>query len=87
MFPSIALRRSAVSVCQDTLLAGTWDTVLGSTAREAESLPDRRTTRRLLMTINIYREETPADETIALTRELLEKYAGATNIAIKEFHP
>lgn len=43
--------------------------------------------RRLLMTINIYREETPADETIALTRELLEKYAGATNIAIKEFHP
>ena len=60
---------------------------IGTPTSDNERTKLTTATRRLLMTINIYREETPADETIALTRELLEKYAGATNIAIKEFHP
>ncbi len=59
---------------------------IGTPTSDNERTKLTTATRRLLMTINIYREETPADETIALTRELLEKYAGATNIAIKEFH-
>lgn len=60
---------------------------IGTPTSDNERTKLTTATRRLLMTINIYREETPADETIALTRELLEKYAGATNITVKEFHP
>lgn len=35
------------------------------------------------MTINIYRPEMPDDEIIALTRRLLEDYAGAENIVFE----
>lgn len=49
MFLAIALRRSAVSMCQDTLLTGTCDTVLDSTARDVKRQRTRKTTRRLLM--------------------------------------
>ncbi len=48
MFPTIALRRSAVSVCQDTLLAGICNTVLDSIARDAQTLITKVMTRRLL---------------------------------------
>ncbi len=60
---------------------------IGTPTSDNERTKLTTATRRLLMTINIYREETPVDETVALTRELLEKYAGAANITIKEFHP
>lgn len=60
---------------------------IGTPTSDNERTKLTTSTRRLLMTINIYREETPVDETVALTRELLEKYAGAANITIKEFHP
>ncbi|MCM1075744.1 MAG: phenylalanine--tRNA ligase beta subunit-related protein [Bacteroides sp.] len=39
-------------------------------------------TTKLLMTINIYGEEMPVDDTIALTISLLERYADATDIEI-----
>ncbi len=40
-------------------------------------------TRHLVMTINIYRQEMPDDEIMALTRRLLEDYAAATNISFE----
>ena len=42
-------------------------------------------TRRLVMTINIYRQEMPDDEIIELTRRLLEDYASAENICFTTF--
>lgn len=60
---------------------------IGTPTSDNERTKLTTATRHLLMTINIYREETPVDETVALTRALLEKYAGAANITIKEFHP
>ena len=44
-------------------------------------------TTRLLMCINIYGEEVPVDETIALTQQLLTKYAKAQNINVKIVMP
>lgn len=44
-------------------------------------------TRRLLMCINIYGEEMPADETVALTVTLLGEFASATNINIQYHRP
>lgn len=44
-------------------------------------------TRRLLMCINIYGEEMPADETVALTVALLGEFASATNINIQYHRP
>lgn len=49
MFPAIALRRSAVFVCQDTLLAGICDTVLNSIARGNQSYHIIKMTRHPLM--------------------------------------
>lgn len=40
-------------------------------------------TKRLLMCINIYGEEMPVDETVALTERLLKQYCGATDIEVK----
>lgn len=40
-------------------------------------------TRRLVMTINVYGEEMPVNETIALAQNLLEEFADATNITFK----
>lgn len=40
-------------------------------------------TRRLVMTINIYRPEMPDDDIIAMTRRLLEDYADAKNISFE----
>lgn len=57
MLLAIALRRSAVFVCQDTLLAGTCDIVLDSIARDVKNHRNRRTTRRLL--INAARTDLP----------------------------
>ncbi len=42
-------------------------------------------TRRLLMCINIYGEEMPVDDTIALSRRLLEQYCDARNIIVKSY--
>ncbi len=42
-------------------------------------------TRRLLMCINIYGEEMPVDDTVALSRRLLEQYCGARNIIVKSY--
>lgn len=42
-------------------------------------------TRRLLMCINIYGEEMPADDVVALTTSLLERFAEATDIKVA-FH-
>lgn len=39
-------------------------------------------TTRLLMCINIYREEMPAEETVELTKRLLNRYCGAENVKI-----
>jgi len=44
-------------------------------------------TRRLLMTINIYGEEMPVDDTVALTLRLLEQYADASDIRVSYFSP
>ncbi len=44
-------------------------------------------TTRLLMTINIYGEEMPVDETVALTVGLLEEYASATDIRVTYHSP
>lgn len=43
-------------------------------------------TRRLLICINIYAEELPADDTVSLTVSLLEKYCSASNITINRYH-
>lgn len=39
-------------------------------------------TRHLLMCINIYREEMPVEETVELTKRLLDKYCDAENIKV-----
>lgn len=44
-------------------------------------------TVRLLMCINIYGEEMPVDDTVALTVTLLEKYADARNISVTYHNP
>lgn len=44
-------------------------------------------TGRILICVNIYGEEMPVDETVALIADLLEKYASATNITVKYFRP
>lgn len=41
------------------------------------------TTKRLLMCINIYGEEMPAEETVELSKSLLKKYGNATNLQVK----
>lgn len=41
------------------------------------------TTKRLLMCINIYGEEMPAEETVELSKSLLKKYCNATNLQVK----
>ena len=41
------------------------------------------TTKRLLMCINIYGEEMPAEETVELSKSLLKKYCNATNLLVK----
>ncbi|MDE5643092.1 MAG: hypothetical protein K2F74_07785 [Muribaculaceae bacterium] len=43
-------------------------------------------TRRLLMTVNIFGSEMSDEETIALTRRLLESYAAATDISFRIIH-
>lgn len=45
------------------------------------------TTSRLLMCINIYGEEMPVDDTVALTVSLLERFADAKNINVKIYRP
>ncbi|MCM1092349.1 MAG: phenylalanine--tRNA ligase beta subunit-related protein [Lachnospiraceae bacterium] len=40
-------------------------------------------TKRLLMCINIYGEEMPAEETVELSKSLLKKYCNATNLQVK----
>lgn len=42
-------------------------------------------TRRLLMCINVYGKEYPIEDTVALSRRLLEKYCSADNINIKHY--
>lgn len=42
-------------------------------------------TRRLLMCINIYGEEMNIDDTVALTRQLIEKYCDARNIVVTKY--
>lgn len=42
-------------------------------------------TRRLLMCINIYGEEMSIDDTVALTRQLIEKYCDARNIVVTKY--
>lgn len=44
-------------------------------------------TRRLLLTINIYRDDMDDAEIIALTRRLLEQYADARNIRFNTYRP
>ncbi len=44
-------------------------------------------TTRLLMCINIYGEEMPADDTAGMAVNLLEKYAEANNITINYYRP
>ena len=48
MFYAIALRRSAVSMCQDTRITGICDVVLDSIGRERKSAHGEMTTRLLL---------------------------------------
>lgn len=43
-------------------------------------------TRRLLMCINIYGEEMSADDTAALTKELLTRYCNARNIRVTKYN-
>ena len=43
-------------------------------------------TRRLLMCINIYGEEMSADDTVALTKELLSRYCNAQNICVTKYN-
>lgn len=43
-------------------------------------------TRRLLMCINIYGVEMSADDTVELTRELLERYCNARNICVTHYN-
>ncbi len=43
-------------------------------------------TRRLLMCINIYGEEMRADDTVALTKELLSRYCNAQNIRVTKYN-
>ena len=44
-------------------------------------------TTNLLMCINVYGEEMPIDDTVALTLSLLEKYADASDIKVDIYKP
>lgn len=43
------------------------------------------TTKRILICINIYSEEMPAEETVELSKSLLKKYCNASNIQVKAY--
>lgn len=53
MLDSIALRRSAVSMCQDTRITGIFDAALDSIGRDQKNTPMKRATRRLLKDLTL----------------------------------
>lgn len=59
---------------------------VGTPTSDNERTKLSESTRRLLMCINIYGEEMPADETIALFRRLATQYCRATNIVVTEYN-
>ncbi|MCI9284516.1 MAG: hypothetical protein HFJ91_01635 [Muribaculaceae bacterium] len=60
---------------------------IGTPTSDNERTKLTLSTRRLLMTVNIYGEEMPPADTLALITSLLETYASATNITVKYIRP
>lgn len=60
---------------------------IGTPTSDNERTKLEDSTTRLLMCVNIYGEEMPVDDTVALTVSLLETYAGAKNITVRHYRP
>lgn len=60
---------------------------VGTPTSDNERTKLTASTSRLLMTINIYGEEMPVDDTVALAVSLLEEYACASDIRVSYFSP
>ena len=60
---------------------------VGTPTSDNERTKISASTSRLLMTINIYGEEMPVADTIALTTDLLSQFAEAHNVQINYFRP
>ncbi|MCM1505497.1 MAG: phenylalanine--tRNA ligase beta subunit-related protein [Muribaculum sp.] len=65
------------------------DTVggVGTPTSDNERTKLDKSTRNLLMCINIYGVEMPIDDVVSLTCNLLEKYADATDIKVNQYRP
>ena len=60
---------------------------VGTPTSDNERTKITKDTRRLLLTINIYRPDMADEEIMALTKRLLEQYADAKNISFKTYRP
>ena len=60
---------------------------IGTPTSDNERTKISDSTRRLLLTINIYRNDMPDDDIMAMTKRLLETYADAKNINFKVYKP
>lgn len=60
---------------------------IGTPTSDNERTKISDSTRRLLLTINIYRNDMPDDDIMAMTKRLLETYADAKNINFKVSRP
>lgn len=60
---------------------------IGTPTSDNERTKLTLSTRRLLICINVYGVEMPVEDTVALTVDLLERYAAAENIVVKYFRP
>lgn len=60
---------------------------IGTPTSDNERTKITKDTRRLLLTINIYRTDMTDEEIMALTKRLLEQYADAKNISFKTYRP
>lgn len=60
---------------------------IGTPTSDNERTKISDSTRRLLLTINIYRNDMPDDDIMAMTKRLLETYADAKNINFKVYRP
>lgn len=60
---------------------------IGTPTSDNERTKISDSTRHLLLTINIYRNDMPDDDIMAMTKRLLETYADAKNINFKVYRP
>lgn len=60
---------------------------IGTPTSDNERTKLSESTSRLLMCINVYGEEMPVADTVAMTIDLLERYAEAKNITVNYYRP